>query len=180
MQVNIQRASLIEGWMEHSELTWLAEQAQQRNLIVEIGSYKGRSTRALAENTGGKVIAIDNWRGEDHVPLTEGQRSKLYDEFRENVADLIDAKKILIWKIDHREITSESVQHFTPDMVFIDGSHLYEDVYRDIRTWLPQVSSGGIISGHDIRFDQVERAVRELLPNVEVIADTSLWKADVA
>jgi hypothetical protein len=35
------------------------------------------------------------------------------------------------------------------DYLFIDGSHIYEDVKQDFEQWLPFVVSGGIISLHD-------------------------------
>lgn len=33
--------------------------------------------------------------------------------------------------------------------VYIDGSHLHEDVKRDLQDWLPKVKTGGFIMGHD-------------------------------
>jgi len=55
---NIQKALAIQGWMSEPELTWLAEQAQQSQVIVEVGSHVGRSIRALADNTQETLIAV--------------------------------------------------------------------------------------------------------------------------
>ncbi len=43
----------------------------------------------------------------------------------------------------------------TLDFVFIDASHVYDEVTRDISCWYPKVKKGGIIAGHDFisRFD---------------------------
>src|SRR5262245_34583599 len=60
---NITRAVGIPGYMNIPALEWLAEQAQTHRVIVELGSFCGRSTRVLADNTPGIVYAIDDWSG---------------------------------------------------------------------------------------------------------------------
>lgn len=35
------------------------------------------------------------------------------------------------------------------DYLFIDGSHIYEDVKKDFEDWYPKLAAGGIISFHD-------------------------------
>jgi len=47
--IDISRADKIQGWMEIEELRWLAETAKMHSNICEIGSWKGRSTRAMAD-----------------------------------------------------------------------------------------------------------------------------------
>lgn len=37
----------------------------------------------------------------------------------------------------------------TFDFIYIDGSHLYEDVKRDLNDWLPKLKEDGIMCGHD-------------------------------
>lgn len=53
----------------------------------------------------------------------------------------------------------------TLDFVFIDASHIYLDVRRDIMVWGPKVRDDGFILGHDYckRWPGVRRAVDELL-----------------
>jgi len=51
------------------------------------------------------------------------------------------------------------------DFVFIDGSHLYEDVLADLQAWFPKVKKGGHIAGHDFPWPNVKRAVIEFFSN---------------
>ena len=60
---DITNALKVPGWMWQHELQWLADQATRYSKIVEIGSWRGRSTRALADNTPGTVTAVDGFVG---------------------------------------------------------------------------------------------------------------------
>lgn len=53
--------------------------------------------------------------------------------------------------------------------VFIDASHKYEETKADIRLWYRKVIDGGWLSGHDYFADEVNRAVREVLPQAKAI-----------
>jgi hypothetical protein len=85
----------IPGWMSAADLQWLGEQAKSKDIIVELGSYQGRSTRALGDNVRVCVFAVDDWQGlrtidknwwEEETP--EDERRKLYERFCANVQDL--------------------------------------------------------------------------------------------
>lgn len=61
------------------------------------------------------------------------------------------------------------------DFVFIDGSHDYTSVVKDINNYLPKVAPGGVIGGHDynLRFFGVVNAVNDTLgyDNVSIRSD---------
>ena len=164
--MNLTKALQIEGWMLKPELEWLATQAAKHKIIVEIGSFKGRSTRALADNTDGLVVAIDDFWGPREIELPN--RHTIYETFLANTADL---SNIAVIKANHRDLPNPE---FVPDMVFLDGAHEYDAVKEDILFWLPRTA--GLLAGHDFGWcPGVDQAVRELLPNFQVAPGTSIW-----
>lgn len=158
----IRVASRIQGFMAPFELQWLARQAQSRALTAEIGSWRGRSTRALADNTSGLVFAIDPWL--PTPPLRHFTDSQppgwLYHEFRENLRDL---KNIVCMKMDSLS-AAKVLAGLRFDMIFIDGDHSYSACRSDILAWRPLLVPGGLLCGHDYdTADGVRQAVDELL-----------------
>lgn len=169
---DISNALTIPGWMDPLELVWLAKQAQKYYVIVEIGSYLGRSTRALADNTPGHVIAIDDWKGPRDVNC---DRENLLDKFLFNMQTA--RHKLQYLQMDYSEYESTPcLKEINPDMVFVDGSHEYVDVKRDIEFWKEELMVEGLLCGHDyFNFPGVNRAVRELVPSISVVRGTNIW-----
>lgn len=156
---------MIQGWMWETELNWLKEQAQKHSRIVELGSYLGRSTKALSA-TPGTVTAIDNWIG------VQGADSwNLYHRFCENLAAEIKAGKVIPMRAEHKTADVD----FVPDMVFIDGDHCYTAVKRDIERWKAKLAPGGLLCGHDAYDEGVRRAVQELVPDAQKVPETLIW-----
>lgn len=172
--MDISKALTIDGWMQPAELEWLAEQAASHCVIAEIGSYKGRSTRALLDNTTGLVYAIDDFEGPREIEISK--RSFIFDTFLENTQGT--RGRLSIIKADHRNLPPID---FQPDMVFIDGAHEYEPVKADIEFWLPRIKPGGLICGHDYWewFPGVRAAVDECVPGFQVAPNTTIWHRTV-
>jgi len=180
ISIDIGRASQIDGWMTERELAWLAMQASQRRRIIEIGSYQGRSTRALADNTPGTVYAVDVWAIGDWAKEIDWMAKKfeelgpefVFDGFRSNMEPHIETGKVV-------PIRSTSVAAAVDlcdeefDMIFIDGAHDYDSVITDIVMWQPLAT--GLLCGHDYDHPQVARAVKMLISNHQVIEGTTIW-----
>jgi hypothetical protein len=175
-QVDISRALAIGGWMSEKELTWLASSAKDCKTIVEFGSFHGRSTRALADNTDGVVYAVDPWNG--FYPQEDGSDFKVVNTFvlpifRKNLADHIATGRV----IPVRKFSTSFTLPFKVDMVFIDGDHTYRYFVRDIDKAISLLKPGGILCGHDYghsTWDGVKKAVDERFPSVK-IEDTIWW-----
>lgn len=162
MKLVISKALDIPGFMSKDELVWLAFLATQCHKIVEIGSYLGRSTRALADNTPGFVLAIDDWFGPRDVNISATSRELLYSRFLKNTDDLIQSEKLIVLR-ERYERLHEIALNFQPDMVFIDGDHSYLSVRRDILWSLKLLNGKGIICGHDADYKPVLKAVDDSL-----------------
>ncbi len=180
--LKLERAGEIIGWMSSVELAWLAEQASNRERVVEIGSFLGRSTRALADNASGRVFAIDTWRDADPHPLMERYRNRLhdgwcYEGFLNNVRDLIPSKLEVRRRksLDAAKELAEEGKKF--DLIFIDGAHDRDSVLADIEAWTPLLADGGLMAGHDFcgNHPGVYQAVRQAFQKITVV-DT-IWIA---
>lgn len=164
MQVDISKSLLIDGWMSETELTWLAQKARTHTRIVEVGSWMGRSTRALADNTPGLIWAVDTWQGsEEHQELLADKPSNwLYEQFLSNTQDLSNIEALRMPSLEAAKLLAD--KKF--DMIFIDASHEYVAVKQDIEAWKPLCAPGGLLAGHDYDWDGVKKAVDECLPAV--------------
>lgn len=159
--------------MSEKELTWLSEQASRHYAIVEIGSWQGRTTVALADNTPGSVTAVDTWKGsvEHQKALAKQPQDWLYEQFLKHVAGRANVRAIRQPSLEAAASIGE-----TFDMIFIDASHDYENVKADILAWRPLLRKGGLFCGHDFDAGRVGvvKAVSELVSNVRLVAG-SIW-----
>jgi len=167
---------LPDGWMSITELDWLTEEAARHKRIVELGSYMGRTTVALASSTKGEVWAIDDFRGlrntkfngpEKEIARHMSYQDDLFERFQKNIAGHENVKVI---EADHADLAKMPPEWIRgkdedkPDMVFIDGGHEYEEVKRDILAWKERLAPGGLLCGHDSNWPGVRRAIDELIP----------------
>lgn len=175
----------IDGWMSTQELEWLYNAAYslpRGSLIVEIGSWKGRSTSALYMGAGWNksVVAIDTWKGSPtEIAHREAKQRNIFNIFLANMRALniypqpykrnVLGPQFLI--MDSVE-ASEYFDDNSIQLVFIDGDHANAE--KDIIAWYPKVSSSGIISGHDYNWDSVYRGVNNQLGKIDALVG-SIW-----
>lgn len=177
--MNVASADLIHGWMSLEELRFLASHASRSKVIVEAGSYKGRSTRAMADNTDGIIHAIDPWNGmyeginhdRDDAQKSYGPNDDIRTEFYNNLYEHIYNGKVVPHRTYFHEIVIPNV-----DMIFIDANHSYETTKRDILHAIQLMPEGGFLCGHDYRgeWPGVIQAVDDVFgPGLEIV--DSIW-----
>ncbi len=174
--LSIDRALAIDGWMRPTELLWLAQRSQHAQVVFEIGSYLGRSTRALCDHCPGIVYSIDPYPGYTYYndgsieyPCHELERKKFY----ENLHDHLKTGKLVHYRTKFRDFPKDILA----DFIFIDGDHRYDAVKEDIWTAIYSCKEGGIISGHDYAVSNwpgVKQAVDETFESVK-FKDTIWW-----
>lgn len=138
----------IMGWLDPRESVLLYQLAQNmpyHGVIVEVGSYRGRSTVLLAlgaREQNGTVYAVDPFEGMmDGREVTLHDRDQLENALAENgVRD-----DVHIWT--QTSLSAAKQWSGEIDLIFIDGSHQYEDVMADLKAWSPWVT--GKIAMHD-------------------------------
>lgn len=168
--IDLRPALAIPGWMERDELAWLAAMARHAQVIVEIGSYQGRSTRALADHCPGVVYAIDPWDGpclrEDGT--TAPNDWAVFDAFTTHLQAHLETGRVVAMRMPGRAgVPRLQAAHVTADLVFLDGDHRHEAVAADLALAWPLVRSGGRLAGHDYRnatWPGVTTAVDERFP----------------
>ncbi len=176
-------ASRIQGYMTYEELAWLAEQARDKACVVEIGSWKGRSTKAMAlAQESGVLYAVDHWRGTAGGDATGQEAQALGGDvrglFNGNLLPELEAGRVIPLQIDHAQAVDAlkaRAEFQGADLVFIDGAHDYPSVKRDIQAALQIVRPGGVISGHDLNEPGVAQAVQEAFGGPD---GQALWKRE--
>ena len=143
----------IEGWLTRKEalaLYKLSRKCKPGARIVEIGSWKGKSTYCLAKGLrDGVIVAIDPFdgAGETGNPY-DGLKggSPLLDQFQANLRSYSLLEKIEI-KVGPSSRFANEIHEI--DMLFIDGDHSIAGCEYDFKTFAPEVKSGGILAFHD-------------------------------
>jgi hypothetical protein len=177
---NSEKQEGVDGWTTEEEHAFLAERAVNASEIVEIGCWKGRSTKVLLDASDGFVHAVDHFKGTskegDGWSGFLADEQDIYGEFMKNVGDYTNLRVHKMGSDDAAELFSDN----SLDLVFIDGDHTYDQVISDIDNYLPKIKKGGTICGHDYNpgFPDVIRAVTERFGKVDVVG--TIWYKEVA
>jgi hypothetical protein len=159
----------IPGWFDYGPLYDQAvATVPEGGVIVEVGAWLGRSTAYLAglvkrANRGIRFYTVDHCLGsneEAHAMVTNASGGNLAGALVNNLrhCGVYDAVTPIL------TTSLRAAELFAPEslaFVFIDASHDYENVRKDIAAWWPKVARGGLMAGHDYQpgWPEVVRAV---------------------
>ncbi len=145
---------LQHDWFSRENKVMLQKIIEEKRprIIIEVGSWLGDSAIFMAKlmPEDGKLYAVDHWLGsfnhqKDH-PVTPKLKT-LYQQFLSNVIHSGLTHKIVPIKMSSLE--AARMLAVEADLIYVDGSHLEDDVFRDIVAWHPMLAPGGIICGDD-------------------------------
>jgi predicted O-methyltransferase YrrM len=142
-------AAAVDGWLSDAQGRALYEAAARvtgRGMIVEIGSWKGRSTVWLghgARRAGARVHAVD-----PHVNSREDPHANTLDAFTSNILRAGVAGNVETLVMTSAEAAAKLKGGV--ELLFVDGDHTVEGARADAAIWLPRVIEGGTVMFHDV------------------------------
>ncbi len=121
-------------------------------IMIEVGIDTGKTTFHLLDTIPQLTIyavdtdiskfynvSVKEKYGDRLVPI-QGYSFQVADQFADNFADII----------------------------FIDADHSYASVKKDILKYMPKLKKGGLLTGHDIDYPGVNKAVNEVIKDFDV------------
>ena len=140
------------GYMSEPELQWLHDAAKGLPLVIEFGSWCGRSSVAMA--SAQRLVCVDTWMGSPGEECEQdviAGRVDPWHEWKSNVQKTdCDVKAHCLNLADPAAVELlVTIYGGLASMVFIDASHDQVSVMRDIATARRLLDAGGILCGHD-------------------------------
>jgi len=176
-----------ENWYNDRQIKILSNTVKEvkklKGSIVEIGSWEGKSTIAIANACYPEELeAVDTWEGNydedpNHPSVIIAKNRDIFTEFTNNI------HRLTKWNVkSFRQDCFEYLKNKKGVIKFchIDASHDYNSVKKTIEMLLPKLVNGAIICGDDYGsgkhkrlYGGVKRAVKEMCPGHTV--DGRFW-----
>lgn len=170
---------VLYGWLSRSNQYVLQHVPNDEiKVIVELGAWPGKSTLFLCNTfRAATIISIDHWEGsKEHKAQDFPELPVLYETFCANCWDFRDQ----IIPVRARTCDGLDLLHnfgIEADLVYIDASHEYSDVYGDIKRSCEYFPDAYIV-GDDWPWVGVRNAVQDYCSerNLEICAIGDTWE----
>lgn len=190
----LQLVEPMQGWFTDSEKLALFRtvQAQAKDgKILEIGSFMGRSTNAIAHasvNTQREIYALDVWLdfGEDLDDRAQSDNGLfILNSFLKNTQWFLEKLRVLKGSTTQYKYLLSQLEF---DLIFVDAAHDYSNVVNDITIALSCIKPNGFMIGHDYHNmggEEVIQAVHDTLFKYDeikikgVFEGTTVWFAQI-
>ena len=179
---NVDLPYLEHGWLRPENKIYLENFIAQLNpkVVVEVGTWLGLTAMMMADRlpANSVVYAVDTFEGStEHAAISF--LPVLYQQFLSNVKHRQLTHKI----IPVKKASLEAAKEFKvkAQLIYIDASHDYENVYADIMAWYQHLDVGGIFCGDDWGWPGLNQAVMDAAQKLNVGLNTygGFWYFDV-
>lgn len=154
------------GWLPEENVEVLERLIKKHNIktVIEIGSFVGKSAVFFAERCQ-KVWTVDPFIADNEFPYSKFLKAPQLQEFKKNTSPYSNIKML--------KMTSEKASKLdlTADLIYLDGSHEYEDVVNDIKWWKPKAKK--VLCGDD--YDEYWPGVIKAVDEIKANTNQRLW-----
>ena len=130
----------------------MAACAPAQGAILEIGSYKGKSTVGLASIARryglDPVVSVDPHSAPAVTDFGHGSRQSSWDDFRTSLRSAGVEHSVEAHRTYSRELAKEWTRPIR--FLWIDGDHTYRGAKEDIDLFRPHLVPGAIVAMHDV------------------------------
>jgi predicted O-methyltransferase YrrM len=166
MHLNLSTCLFNHDWFSNSEIKARALTFVDRRLphnILEIGCFEGLSSRAFADNfldhPDSTLDLVDPWDISDTTTPLDTQTE---DHFIHNISQSPNFNKVSIHKQYSTQFFESNTKTF--DFIYIDGSHLPNDVYHDMEHAHAVLRKNGIMWMDDfLSSAEVQKVMHDFL-----------------
>ena len=111
---------------------------------LELGVAKGENSKSILKELNVKnIYLIDSYINTKEYPNASKWKEEAIEELREY-------NYKISWMFGKSSNTLNKLKKESIDYIYIDGSHMYEEVLHDIKKCYTLLKSGGVLAGHDI------------------------------
>lgn len=150
---------------------------------LEIGVADGGNailvSKSFAKHPASRIYCVDPWMDYADYPEYKGQQQLGYNTFLSNIHKLADTTKFIVKRGMSDEIVPTFADNFF-DIIFVDGNHETEFVYRDGIMALQKVKVGAYIVFDDYlaawkqTMVGIDKFIAEFKDKIDVIYDGQL------
>lgn len=143
--------------------------------MLEIGSYEGNSSVFFLKYFSKlKLTCVDTFEGS----LEQGDKdfNKIYNNFKLNVSEYKNRLKVIKNTSDNF-FNNYNKEFF--DLIYIDGSHYYQDVFNDAKNSFAVLNKGGYLIFDDFLWNFYSNANENPIGGIKLFFKENFFKVKI-